>query len=285
MTRATDRVLWTVIRAAGQLRKQVRRYTGLQMKGVGFLLRRLRTDHEFEACGYRWYLDHRIAGPYANLLGDEFKEPETIALLKHIADHADFPFTFADVGANVGEMIIPMAMHARPARVIAFEPHPVCAQVIRANLQLNRAAKGEVRELLIGDGSMQPYVMDEFASPLSGIRPGAANATPTRTVRLDDQLSDGELVLLIDVEGAELEVLRSGRQLIARSRPLIVFEYHAETAKRFSLDEVRAVLGEGYQLLRLRGDGQVDDELRDMWNCVAVHRASRFRPLIELLRN
>lgn len=282
---SSDTLLWPITRFAGRVRKHVRTRTGHRIKGVGFLLRRLAADHEFTACGYRWFLDHRIGSAYASLLSDAFEEQETVAFLRYLADQADFQFTFVDVGANIGEMVLPMATHAQVVRVIAFEPHPACAYALRRTLALNDAARAEVREVLIGDGTPQPYVIDESAAQLSGIRPGAA-AGLTPSVRLDDALRDisGPLVLLIDVEGAELDVMRSAYMLISQHKPLLIFEYHAETAKRFSLDDVQAVIGSDYELLRLRPDGRLDRDLRDMWNCVAVGKASPFTQLLAPLR-
>ncbi len=280
-----DSITWPIAKLAGRARRFVRDTTGMRLKGVGFLLRRLRDNHEFEACGYRWFLDHRIGSSYASLLSDAFEEPGTIALLQHVAGHANFPFSFVDVGANIGEIAVPLAVSGKADRVIAFEPHPVCANVLRRNFALNGVTNAEVREEVVADGTPQPYFVDPETSELSGIRPGA-HAPLRPTVRLDDELRDlpGELVLLIDVEGAELEVIKSGRELITSRRPLLIFEYHAETAKRFSLADVIAVIGESYELLRLRPDGRLDADLSDMWNCVAVSRQSPFAALLEPLR-
>lgn len=280
-----DLLTWPLARLAGRARKWLQRSTGMRLKGVGFLLRQLSDDHEFEACGYRWFLDHRIGASYASLLADAFEEPATIALLQHIARNAPFRFSFVDVGANIGEIAVPLAAERNVAQVIAFEPHPVCANVLRRNFALNGSINAEVREEVVADGRPQPYLVDPHTSELSGIRPGAR--VPLRpTVRLDDELRDldGAFVLLVDVEGAELEVIKSGRDVIGRLQPLLIFEYHAETAKRFSLVDVIAVIGDEYELLRLRPDGRLDAHLSDMWNCVAVNRRSPFAALLEPLR-
>jgi FkbM family methyltransferase len=282
MGNGADRMLWPLVRGFANVRRWVKQATGIRIKGLGFLLRRLRSDFAFEACGFRWHLDHRIGGSYAVLLTGAFQEPETHLFLTRIANDADFDISFVDVGANIGEMVIPMAAHPRTRRVIAFEPHPVCAHVIRRNLTLNGLHKTEIREELVGDGSAQPYVIDASESSISGIRHGAANAQIMRAVRLDDVLSiTEEVILLIDVEGAELDVLRGAQRLIATRRPLIIFEYNSVTSQHFSLDDVRAVLGIGYELLRLRTDGSLDSVLQDMWNCVAVSRDSRFYALVQ----
>ena len=282
MTSRLDHWLWKTARLHTALHRWMRRTTGVHLKGLGFLLRHLHTDHELEACGHRWLLDHRIGGTYAPLMRGSFTEPETHAFLQYLAQQLEQPFTFVDVGANIGEMMVTMAAHPNCARAVGFEPHPVCATACRRNLAANGLV-ADVREDLVGDGSAQPYVIDEKESPLSGIRHDVTGARLTPTIRLDDQpnLMAEPCILLIDVEGAELTVVRGGASAIRAARPLIIFEYHAGTRKHFTLDDVRATIGDGFELFRLRSDGWLDRELGDTWNCVAVHAHSRFHPIVQ----
>jgi FkbM family methyltransferase len=258
--------------------------TGRNLRGLGFLLRRLKRDRIFEARGLRWFFDHRIAGTYMRLVGGSFNEPETQSLLRHVADRAAQPFTFIDVGTNIGEMVVTMSAQPRVTRVIGFEPHPICSEVCRKNLELNELSKAKVHTALVGDGTAQPYVIDARYAPTSGIKRNATTAPRTPTTRLDDVLQiNGDAVLLIDVEGAELDVMKGGQSFIRRARPLVIFEYNEDNRAVYSLAEVGAVLGEGYRILRLRLDGNLDEELEDTWNCVAVHRDSPFSRIVQEL--
>ena len=264
-----DSLIWNVARTFARFRVHVWRRTGIRIKGLGFLLRMLRSDRDFDAFGYRWHLDHRIASAYCSLLEGVFLEPETHAFLRHAAATARASFAFVDVGANIGEMVVDMAGRPQVARVIAFEPHPVCAAVCEANLRLSDRT-GEVRCALVGDGSAQVFVIDAKEPQLSGISRADAGVAVV-TTRLDDVLEDvANAVLLIDVEGAELDVLRGATSFIDRARPLIIFEYHDVTRQQFSLEQVRAVLGADYRIMRLRSDGKLDDRIEnDTWNCAA----------------
>ena len=80
----------------------------------------------------------------------------------------------------------------------------------------------------------------------------------------------------IDVEGAELEVLKGGRRLLETLRPLLIFEYNEVSRRSFSLDDIRSLLGQDYAIWRLRGDGLLDASFGSTWNCVAAHHATVF---------
>jgi FkbM family methyltransferase len=261
---------------------QVKERTGRNLKGLGFILRRLEQDREFTACGRRWFFDHRIAGTYMRLVGGTHNEPETQSFLSYILEGLDHSITFIDVGANIGEMVVPMAAHPKVTRVIGFEPHPVCAEVCRKNLALNRLNKTDLHVSLVGDGSAQPYVIDPMYAPTSAIRHDLPDAPLTRSVRLDDQADiTGDSILLIDVEGAELDVMKGGQRFIRENRPLVIFEYNFVNRTLYTLNQVREVLGQGYEIVRLRSDGYLDRELGETWNCVAIPTDSVFAPLMQ----
>lgn len=273
----SEEALWKFTRFYSRLYGLVKDRTGRNLKGLGFLLRHLNEDRKFNACGYRWFFDHRIGGSYMRLVGGSYNEPETQLFLQYVAGAATRSFHFVDVGANIGEMLVTMASHPNVDRVVGFEPHPICVEVCQANAVLNHQSKLQVLRKLVADGSPQPYVMDASFSPTSGIRRDVHPRELTPSVRLDAELHlVGDCVLLVDVEGAELDVMRSGRTFIAANGPLIIFEYHAETRKHFALADVNDLLGDAYELYRLRTDGFLDRDLTDTWNCVAVDRHSLF---------
>ena len=280
--RRSEAWLWQLTRVYSYLHAWVKDHSGLSIKGVGILLRRLKSDRVFEALGFRWFFDHRIATTYWRLIGGSYSEPETISLLTFVADQVERPVVLVDVGANIGEMVVAMAGRPAVARVIAFEPHPICVEACNRNLALNDL-RADVRSLLVADGTAQPYVIDPDYAPTSGIQPKAANTELMPTVRLDDELSVSDpCILLIDVEGAELAVLQGGQSFIRQQRPLIIFEYTSLLQRdRFTLAQVRGVLGAGYELFRLRQDGRLDRQLDDTWNCVAVPEESVFLPICQ----
>ncbi|MCK5347609.1 MAG: FkbM family methyltransferase, partial [Candidatus Heimdallarchaeota archaeon] len=77
-------------------------------------------------------------------------------------------------------------------------------------------------------------------------------------------------ILLIDVEGAELKVIKGGMNFVQDCEPLIIFEFNDLTKKYFSMEELKEVLGEKYSIFRLRKDSMLDVDFSDTWNCVAI---------------
>jgi FkbM family methyltransferase len=136
---------------------------------------------------------------------------------------------FLDVGANVGLHTLAIAHHvSEGGAVVAFEPHPVNYRLLVHNLEQNH-----LRHVVA-----ENFGLAEAAATLTGTaRAGGGNWSlasqgeyrfEVRLIPLDDYLRDQPLprldLMKIDVEGAEVRVLRGARQTIARFHPLIVFE-------------------------------------------------------------
>ena len=95
------------------------------------------------------------------------------------------------------------------------------------------------------------------------------------TTTLDEEFPDpfDELILLLDIEGAEYGALLGAQTLLSRDKPLIIFEFNHVSRRHFSLDDMQELLGPDYEIFRLRTrDGLLDQVFEDTWNCVAVHR-------------
>ena len=121
-----------------------------------------------------------------------------------------------DIGANCGAFTLPLATSAGPgSRIVAFEPHPVMAERLRSNLELNGLTnRVEVVEVALGERD------DHAALHLVGgnlgqssLRAVDAEGVVSVAVRslahyLPEQSQRYESFLVkIDVEGAEDQVL------------------------------------------------------------------------------
>jgi FkbM family methyltransferase len=251
---------------------------GVRLRGLGWLLRRVRSDRVLHVEGVRLWFDHRVAACYDRLVAGELNEPETAAFIGAVLDALGEGVTFVDVGASVGELLIPLAAHPRVARAIGFEPQTPCADACERSAALNGFAHVRVHRALVADGRVRRFAADPDSPNASAI---AEEGEGVETVRLDDALPDVQapLVLLVDVEGAEPLVLAGARELLRRTRPLVVFEYNFVSRRRYRLDDVRNLLGPEYAVHRLRRDGRLDSAVEDSWNCVAVPRGTPFEPI------
>jgi hypothetical protein len=103
---------------------------------------------------------------------------------------------------------------------------------------------------------------------------GERTEVPASTIDHEFGEQSMPAILIIDVEGAELDVVVGGQEFIQRNHPLIIFEYHYQTRTVFTLEDMKRALGSEYDIYRLRHDGLLDRNLEQTWNCVAVHRHS-----------
>jgi FkbM family methyltransferase len=132
---------------------------------------------------------------------------------------------FVDVGAHIGSIISEVAYRDASIKLYAIEPVPEKLNRLQRrfpNIQCHACAVGE------SNGEIAFFINIKRPG-YSSLRRSARDAeiveitVPLRT--LDSLISTSDIdVIKIDVEGAELGVLRGGNEVIARSRPLVMFE-------------------------------------------------------------
>jgi FkbM family methyltransferase len=281
-------MLFSLTRIYGYLYGLVQDRLGVQPRGLGFCLRLNRRDRVFSIRGQVMYFDHRVAAAYGRLVAGSWNEPETHLFLDAvIAGHAG-PLAFVDVGASVGEFVLDVARRDKVTRVVAFEPLAECAEAVRSSAALNGMNKVEVVPKLVNEDGRTGVLTFDVRRPTASAAGRVHGRYVSREIpatTLDQALGDldGDVVLLIDVEGGEAGVLRGARELLRRCAPLVIFEYNSTSRKHFDLDDIRGALGEGYDIYRLTGSGTLDLDFQRSWNCVAVSAASPFKPLCNAL--
>ena len=132
-----------------------------------------------------------------------------------------------DVGAHIGSVIAAVRAHDPRTRIAAVEAVPEKAAHLAARfpeIELHQCAVGDE------DGRVKFFVDRE--------RPGYSSLThqdaaapgvveiEVRIRRLDDLLADTANIgmIKVDVEGAELQVIRGAAATLERTRPTICFE-------------------------------------------------------------
>lgn len=142
---------------------------------------------------------------------------------------------FVDVGAHIGSVVAGVAHNSRPSKIIAIEAVPTKAEALR-----RRFPQVEVHSCAVGEKNCEmPFFVNLQRSGYSSLYPNSERGdlqeirVPIR--RLDDVVGDESVdVVKIDVEGAELAVLRGGAALLERDSPTIMFESGPEEVAGFS---------------------------------------------------
>lgn len=140
-----------------------------------------------------------------------------------------------DVGAHIGLVALPMAsVIGREGRVFCFEPAEANRKLLIEHAALNGYSNIEVVACLVGADSQGSVPFYEMKTPTPMNTLAAKNRdgyvpTARPQISIDDFCGKRGLapeIIKIDVEGAELGVLRGARQTLARHRPLIFLSVH-----------------------------------------------------------
>jgi FkbM family methyltransferase len=169
--------------------------------------------------------------------------------------------TCFDVGANVGAYVLQLGHWSAPSgKIVAFEPNSGAREVLAKHIEWNGlAGRVTVVPSAVSSAPGESVLYAEGADGMSrlaeanrGLR-GAAVELIVPVTSFDAWCNTNQMwpdVLLLDIEGFEIEALRGARETLARSKPLIVVEMHPNVwhTSNASRPEVEQLLAE----LRLR---------------------------------
>jgi FkbM family methyltransferase len=147
--------------------------------------------------------------------------------------------TFLDVGAHIGSVMVEVARRDPTIKVVAFEAVPEKAAALRRKFPsatVHACALGESD----GDASFFVDTIQPGYTSLAG-RAGKKGIVEIKVpVRRLDTLVTADDVgeVKIDVEGAELGVLRGADRLIARCRPTVMFESGPEEKLGYTKEDL-----------------------------------------------
>ena len=151
---------------------------------------------------------------------------------------------FYDIGANVGFFsVLGARLVGTSGFVYAFEPVPENATYVRRNLDLNKFTHCEVIEQAVSarSGSEQLWVAEYSggaALATAARPPDAKTRIDVDVVSIDDfvfeQHARPPAVVKIDVEGAEIAVLRGMSRVLREVRPVVIYEIDDEQIGAFT---------------------------------------------------
>jgi FkbM family methyltransferase len=145
--------------------------------------------------------------------------------------------TFADIGANIGEITLVAAKRLTSGKVLAFEPMPAVFALLSHNVAINNFGCVTLHNvgLYDRDASLPLYVKRD--NPHGTTNHGVTSLFSTGTDRQErsvpllrfDEIAEASGlerldIIKIDVEGAEMMVLRGAEVSIRRFRPVMIVE-------------------------------------------------------------
>jgi FkbM family methyltransferase len=200
-------------------------------------------------------------------------EGDAEAMLARLVSPGD---TLFDVGANIGWHALHLALANPTGRVFAFEPIPDTFVRLQENIALNQATNVTALPFGLGerDESLRFFVDRSMPVGASAARHGNSAdllEVTAQVRRLDEvavEYAVAPALLKIDVEGAELSVLRGALDYLRTHRPVIACELLRKWAKSFGYhpnDVIDFLASLGYDALVATGDrltrfGRVDDQ-------------------------
>jgi FkbM family methyltransferase len=200
-------------------------------------------------------IEYRIAASERPRFAHRY-EPEAAAFLSARVTPG---MTCFDIGANVGAYVLQLAEWSKPnGRVVAFEPNVGAREVLASHIAWNGiGGRVTVVPLAVSSASGENILYAEGAdgmSRLSQANDGLKDTAVGKTVPVTSldvwcpQHGIWPDVLMLDIEGFEIEALRGARQTIARARPVVVVEMHpnvwsSSNASRPEAERLFAELG------------------------------------------
>jgi FkbM family methyltransferase len=167
--------------------------------------------------------------------------------LRMISEHFPVGGRFLDIGANVGNHSLYLALFLHASLVVPVEPNPVAAELLVSNLHLN-GVENKVDFNWVGVG-----VSNETRSDLSlqwkpqnlgGAKlidqQGSIQVVPAASL-IEGRSFD---LIKIDVEGMEIAVLESLLPELAESRPVLFVEVDNSNAEAFKT----LIAAHGYEI-------------------------------------
>jgi FkbM family methyltransferase len=197
-----------------------------------------------------------------SILRSGYYEPETVALFERFLRPG---MVALDVGAHIGQYTLVAARLVGPAgQVHSFEPDPETAAWLAGNVARNELGNVRVNRIALSESeALRTFYFatthdigsNSLAEPLnfSG-RKAQVQCMPLDAYLASHGVARVHLVKM-DVEGAELAVLRGGERLFSSAeRPILIMEFEEKRQRAFGAS--CRILGEwlvdhGYSLHRI----------------------------------
>ncbi|HEX2438754.1 MAG TPA: FkbM family methyltransferase [Methylomirabilota bacterium] len=197
-----------------------------------------------------------------HILAHGYYEPDTVALFHRYLKPG---MTVLDIGAHIGQYtMVASLLVGTSGHVHSFEPDPDTFALLRRNCRDNGLGNVTLNALALTEApTIQTFYFsygeDIGSNSLAEPRFFSGRTAQVQCIRLADYIRTRNLdrvhFVKMDVEGAELGVLRGGGDLFeGTARPILVMEFEEERQRAFG--QSCATLGawltaRGYRLFRI----------------------------------
>lgn len=249
----------------------------IKLKGVGYFSDFLKEPFIFKFKNCYFLFNPSISRSYNLIVAGIPNEKPTHIFLDNVLNNLDFDIQFLNIGASIGEFLIVYSKYKSVKYSVGFEPIDEAYKSLLISKILNNLENLYIYNFLIGN---KDEVVDFFYKPKSptssSIKASSNSVIIKKEMFKIDSLfekgiiKDEKTIVLIDVEGAEKEVILGSKNFINSIKPLIIMEYNQESKKFYSISEILEILDENYELFRLNEKGKLDKEFNKTWNVVFV---------------
>lgn len=192
-------------------------------------------------------------------------EAYMLSVLQHLYNTIDF--LFLDVGVNFGQTLLKVKAINPKAFYIGFEPSGLCSYYSSHLIKINQMTDAQVIRCALCDnpemltlyakaeGDTMASILDTFiAKERVKVKEYIPGVTLDSLISIITSIGK-EIILKVDVEGAEWIVFQGGEAFISQFRPVIIFECLTAGEDILRQQQQQAIsaflLGKGFELYLL----------------------------------
>jgi FkbM family methyltransferase len=150
-----------------------------------------------------------------------------------VVEYSEQPGLVIDVGACVGAFSVAIRESLPNCKIIAFEPYLPVIDYLHYNC--SPMSNMEIHHWAVMDESKEVFLSLPTSHPVLGnssVYGSNIEGYPAWAITLDDFIQEAVSFIKIDVEGAELDVLRGAERILRNDKPPVMVELKNEHQRR-----------------------------------------------------
>ncbi|HJM69702.1 MAG TPA: FkbM family methyltransferase [Candidatus Marinimicrobia bacterium] len=163
--------------------------------------------------------------------GKVHEKPVTESILIDLKNHS----CFVDVGANLGWYTCVAAKHLDQGVVYSFEMDNLNFEILKKNISLNQCSNVNAFHRAVSQKNGEMKYVREFERPSPNFKlnqkltDSHSQEVTVKSISLDSFFEEEGIppeIIKIDVEGAEMDVLKGMKTILKNQRPKLYLEVH-----------------------------------------------------------